>query len=389
MSEKCTFTVPDYYPTFACKEGECRRSCCQGWPISMSMPEYFRLLGVDCSPELRRRLDTGLHLAENPAPERYAQLLPDWRGDCPLHRDDGLCSLHAELGEATLCDICRLYPRSPRRITQPECACSNSCERTLELLFARPEPLSVIQMELPFAAPEAPSGLPEPIRRHYIALRHICMDLIQDRSRPLAERIAAIGSALKRLQPGFAALDESAIEAALEDIPEPEAVAPDEKFALSFLAHFNRAVGLGSHSVHDYAAHAIEWLGLEGEEPDEAALERYRGAKARFKARYGDWEVWFEHVLANHIFYESFPFSDRHEGLWDEYLSLAAVYGYFAFLAVTWTDARGGVEALVDVIAAAFRLIDHSAFDYNAAVILDARMKVTERQMGGFVRGVM
>lgn len=389
MSGNNLYWTPDYYKNFSCKGGACRKSCCEGWPISMSMKEYFRLLGEDCSPELRRKLDAALHLADHPSPERYAQLLPDWRGECPLHRDDGLCSLHAECGENALCEICRLYPRSPRRFTQPECACSNSCEHTVELLFARTSPLAFEQTGLPIPVPEAVSGVPEPILHHYSALRRLCIDFLQDRALPIPERILRIGAALKHLQPAFAARDEAAIDRALETIPEPETIpAPDEKFALSFLAHFNHAVGINSSSVHDYAAHAAEALNLRDGEPQSDSLSRFRNAKQKFAAAFPDWEIRFEQILVNHVFYESYPFSDRHEGLWEEFLSLCAVYAYFAFIAVTWTLRHPTEEALVDAVAAAFRLIDHSAFDYNAAVILE-RLGVTEVQLGGLAQGAM
>ena len=55
------FLVPDIYPSFRCKGGSCRSTCCKGWGISVRMEEYFRLLGMDCPPEIRRRLDTGVH----------------------------------------------------------------------------------------------------------------------------------------------------------------------------------------------------------------------------------------------------------------------------------------------------------------------------------------
>ncbi len=39
--------VPRYFPDFSCKMGACRSACCVGWPVSVSMNDYFAL------PELR------------------------------------------------------------------------------------------------------------------------------------------------------------------------------------------------------------------------------------------------------------------------------------------------------------------------------------------------
>ena len=106
--------VPDYFPDFVCKGGACRAVCCDGWGISVSMEEYFRLLGMDCSPQLRRKIDGAFHLAAHPSPQRYAQVTPNWQGDCPIRREDGLCALQCECGEGVLPTVCRVYPRGLR-----------------------------------------------------------------------------------------------------------------------------------------------------------------------------------------------------------------------------------------------------------------------------------
>ena len=89
--------APDYYDRFRCKGGACRNSCCMGWGISVDMKEYFRLIGLDCSPRLHARLECAFHQPDTPSPERYALISPDWRGDCPMHDEDGLCMLHRSL----------------------------------------------------------------------------------------------------------------------------------------------------------------------------------------------------------------------------------------------------------------------------------------------------
>lgn len=64
--------------------------------------------------ELRRQLDCGLRPVDRPDADEYARFTPRYDGDCPMRMPDGRCSLHAELGEDVLPDICRLYPRGIR-----------------------------------------------------------------------------------------------------------------------------------------------------------------------------------------------------------------------------------------------------------------------------------
>jgi len=91
MSElfKTEYLVPDYYSKFVCKCGECRHVCCHGWDVALPMNEYYRLLGLECTPEIRRKLDTAMRMVDNPRPERYAVFAKGWDGGCPLHDEDG------------------------------------------------------------------------------------------------------------------------------------------------------------------------------------------------------------------------------------------------------------------------------------------------------------
>ena len=90
---------PDYFSRFRCKCGDCRAVCCHGWRITLSRAEYFRLLGIECSPELRRRIDTAFYISENPTEEEYAYISPSADGNCHMLDEDGWCMLHRECGD--------------------------------------------------------------------------------------------------------------------------------------------------------------------------------------------------------------------------------------------------------------------------------------------------
>ena len=49
MKEEHEYLIPDYYPEFACKMGACRMACCDGWPVTFSLDDYYRLMGAECS----------------------------------------------------------------------------------------------------------------------------------------------------------------------------------------------------------------------------------------------------------------------------------------------------------------------------------------------------
>ncbi|MEE0298443.1 MAG: flagellin lysine-N-methylase, partial [Christensenellales bacterium] len=200
MKETHEFLVPDYYEHFACKMGGCRTACCEGWPITFSLNDYYHLMGEECSAELRRKLDTGLHIKLSPTPEAYAEIAPRYDGSCPMRMEDGRCALHAEMGEHALSYICRLYPRGVRTENGYECSCANSCEAVLELLFSRDEPIAFVRRKLTFDIPKAgkPVVFFETLGREQ-EIRLWLIRHMQNQTLPIPLRMMAMGHALSAL----------------------------------------------------------------------------------------------------------------------------------------------------------------------------------------------
>ena len=366
------YLVPDYYPAFACKMGACRRPCCEGWPVSITMADYFRLLSVDCSPELRRRLDGGLHLAMHPTPEAYAQITPRYDGVCPLHLPDGRCALHAECGDGVLAAVCRLYPRGVRNGETRECSCANSCEAVVEMLLDRDAPLGFITVQRDFGLPDMPP------RQHFFhtagreqEIRLWLIRQLQRREYPLPQRILLLGQALHAMDDALSAQDDAAVDALLTGrsaIPAPELPIPSHEKLLRGLEAVEKMLSTldrSSVSIRDYGEEALAHFRGAGD-----PYAKYEAACARFAAVIPQWESWLENLLVNHMYFVQFPFQDRPVPLRDEYLALVAVYTLLRCLLVGCLAEKGDRVRAVDVASAAFRLVDHTTFDLYAAPLL-------------------
>ena len=366
------YLVPDYYPTFSCKMGACRRPCCEGWPISVSMNDYFRLMGLDCSPELRRRLDGGLHLSLHPSPDAYAQILPRYDGVCPLHMEDGRCALHAECGGDALAAVCRLYPRGVRNGDTRECSCANSCEAVIELLLDHAEPLQFITVTNDFGLPDMP---PRQHRFHTEGreqtIRLWLISLLQRRDYPLPQRMLLLGQALHAIDEALAANDIPRADALLSGeimIPVPELPIPSHenlRHGLESMDKILEALDQSSNSIREYGEAAVQYFS-EGAAP----YAQYEAACARFAAIIPQWETWLEHLLVNHMYFAQFPFQDRPMSLADEYRSLVVVYALLRCLLIGCLAQSGNADHAVDVAAAVFRLVDHTTFELYAAPLL-------------------
>ena len=384
MRKEQSCRMQDYYPHFACNGGACRATCCRGWDVSLPMDEYFRLLGLDCSPELRARLDGAFHAADAPSPERYAQISHNWLGDCPMQREDGLCALQCECGETVLPAVCRRYPRGARGLFDRECACSNSCEAVLELMFEQDAPLGFITQPMSFDAPPAqPRAVFFDTMGHEQEIRLWLIGVMQQRTLSLPQRIMSLGLALERLEQVLDVKDERTLTALIAQRwqaapPLFDITQAHLEFGLDKARALVALLGERSDSLRQYGQEALDYFELS-----ERPFEKYMVSRIRFENSLPKWEIWFEHVLVNHMFFEQFPFQDRPDSLWDEFVAISAVYALLRFLSIGHlAQSKCGCEAdFVDMVAAAFRLIDHTDFDRYASRALhdmgcDAPQKV-------------
>lgn len=331
MIEK-KFIVPAYYKDFSCKGGACRTCCCGGWAVTVSMKEYFSLLGLECSRELRYKIDGALHLLKDADENRFAQILPAFDGTCPMRRkSDGYCALQCECGEDVLPAVCRYYPRSPRLWPQAECCISCSCEKVLEDLIATPEKLTFEEKELAFYFDEED----EPIVEKDVAEeRKKCMDLLQDRAFSVTERMDHIFLFL--FEKGGKTFSFAETDAALTDI-------------LTFYSD--------SPSIGEECERALA---------NKATLQE---AAAALRKKFPQADLWAEKILSNHFFFMKFPYVERGENLSDVALGLA---GLFALWTVLVADEKvKAADDFVDVTGKLFRVAEHTRFYKNVAILME------------------
>ena len=120
----------EIYSEFKCKADKCKHSCCKGWEIDIDEDTlgFYKSLDTELGNEIRQNIHEG--------EDTYFKLTDDKK--CPFLKDSGLCKLIEELGEDSLCDICRLHPRFFEDINDYSLAgVGLSCEKSTELLFEK------------------------------------------------------------------------------------------------------------------------------------------------------------------------------------------------------------------------------------------------------------
>ena len=343
MQEETRWLKADYYDDFACKCGQCRNSCCEGWEIAVDMQDYFRLIGLDCTPETHHRLECAFRTPASPSPERFRLISPNWQGFCPLHSPEGLCALQLECGAQALPELCRVYPRSLKAVGgERRACCSGSCEAVIETLM-RDAPLSFREGALS-AAPECMQSM----GAAELELGRAALALLRERALPLRERL---GKICGLLSDGAFSLESGGAEA-----------------GLSSLIRAMQALRGDFSSLDSFGAQAMERYAPE----NSSALARYRADAAALEARFPHWENWFENILANHFFYANMPCVDDRLKPGDVCAGVCAAYGMMRVVCAARVEQLPEQADMADALAGIFRMIEHSAFYYNARVLLPA-----------------
>ncbi len=370
---------PAYYDRFQCLAGACRFSCCKGWNITFNKKDYLALKRQEGSDELTANLKQNVRrIRQGPNAERFYGEFDMSGGTCPLLREDGLCSLQLEKGHGALPEVCRVFPRTQaysdsgyleRRLTP-------ACEAVLELLWDLPDGVDFVADPLPRREQKAGAFQSDmPLVPRTQDVRSMCIDLLQDRRYPLAQRILLMGLALKELADGEEDVDGwLARTRTLADDPETDRrlQLPDQQKTLSMFLTNNIRVMLASQSpnreLSTVLKEVLDGLGavltFEGGQAVNFSLPNgpYMAARARFEENFQDRAYFMENLMVSLFFNLQVPDPVDREKLWKSYVDFCNLYSFFRFMAVASCreGAAGDKAELFRMIVCASRGLMHN-----------------------------
>lgn len=337
ISMKNLWYYPQYYTNFKCKASKCRNNCCSNWKIPVSHQEYNKLINMECSDDLYRRVIMAFVEPDFSTEERYRYISFNWLGECPL-QDQKLCTIHRDKGEDFLPRICRLYPRSFKSINgQNYVSCSGSCEAVIERLLDSDQ-MYMVAGKLD-AHPEVIINIPEDSLKQISLFQR----LLKDRSTTLAESLYEICMIINEKE-------------FTEDYYSDADAFQNALTVLKRLYNSN-------HVLEEIAAPIIERY---TEDPS-----LYDSDMAEFEKDFPEWMHFFERVINNSMMYECFPFVDSRFDQTLSYRGLCVSYGLMRVLCAGNHHFNKSSESLVDAVCNLYHLIDHTSFYYNVNVLID------------------
>lgn len=333
--EEQKWLVPDYFGLFKCKCGECRNACCKGWKIAITEEEYFRMIGMDCSETLHQRIESALVKIEFGTPDKFAYIVPDWRGQCRMLGDDGLCMLQKECGEKAIPETCRVYPRSLKKTNGGyKAVLSASCEAVVEILLSKDKIETGYLEAGDGLKPEITESLPVDAEK----LLKESLTIMQDRGKSLYDRIVSVGNLF-----------------GIENF---------NGFSLKGLLDILERLLETSDTLKEYSEGIyVRYGNGEGE-----AVKLYDSDFEAFKRNFPKWSIYFENLIVNNLIYASFPYCDKRIDKAKSFYGLVVQYEIMRLICTVNTLNNPGMDKLTDLIAAVYHLVEHTAFYYNASI---------------------
>lgn len=115
---------PDYYNKFQCIANKCNDSCCIGWNVIIDKKSYNKYKKING--------DFGKFLSKNISRNRINNSDLNYGKmklislKCPFLNNESLCNIYINLGEDSLCNTCKTYPRLVKKYRE-------ICEKNLTL----------------------------------------------------------------------------------------------------------------------------------------------------------------------------------------------------------------------------------------------------------------
>ncbi|MGN0334477.1 MAG: flagellin lysine-N-methylase [Lachnospiraceae bacterium] len=171
--------VPHYYRKFRCSADKCSDTCCAGWQIVVdekTMDKYQSYEGP-----FGNRLANSVDWKEG--------VFYQYRGRCAFLDENNLCDIYTEAGPEMLCKTCRNYPRHIEEFENiREISLALSCPEAAKLILDTEEPVTFVTKEKEWK---------EELYENFVFFlfsklqdaREIMIRMLQDRSRPVSERM--------------------------------------------------------------------------------------------------------------------------------------------------------------------------------------------------------
>lgn len=383
---------PRYGSAFHCIGGECEDSCCHGMSVLVDKKTYEK---YQAFPEeglgslVKQYVSINMTGASD---SLYARITPNSSNQCPFLSPASLCSVQKEYGSEHLSATCSTYPRA-----------LNSVENELEVSLYLSCPEAARQVLLDANATQkvgdassghfrtdqfsrlmttGSSSLHKPLR-YFWEVRELVVTVIQDRGRPLWQRLFLLGMLCKRLDAVICAEQDDSVPeilgsyrgivatGALHDKMEwmPTQPAVQLDVVLRLIDQRIRAGSCGARFLECFEVF-LEGIGYSPDSTSVSDVQHYVEAEARYCRPFFERQPHIlENYLLNYSYRTLFPFgreaSAHHtpQSIFSEYILMLAQFtlikGLLIGMAGRYRE-EFGEDHVVKVVQSFSKAVEHN-----------------------------
>jgi lysine-N-methylase len=380
-----------YGSAFRCIGTECEDSCCQGMSVLVDRKTYEGYQGF---PEEGLGALVKQYVSIVPAGATdalYARIRPNASGHCPFLSAERLCGVQKEYGSELLSTTCSTYPRALNTV-------ENELEVSLYLSCPQAARQVLLDAESTRAVGYASSGhfrtgqfsrltsgddaIHKPMP-YFWAIRDLVVAMIQDRRRPMWQRLFLLGMLSKRLNEMTTARDDDAVPEVLAGYWEivesgglrdklemvPAQVEVQLDVVLRLIDQRIRAGSCGQRFLECFDEF-LKGIGYSAGSTAASDALNYREAEVRYCAPFlAERPHILENYLLNYVYRTLFPFgreASAHitpQGIFGEFLLMvtqyALVYGLLVGMAGNARE-NFGEEDVVRLVQSFSKTVEHS-----------------------------
>ncbi|MFJ8261838.1 flagellin lysine-N-methylase [Rummeliibacillus sp. NPDC094406] len=193
--------IPTYYNEFKCIGGSCEDTCCGGWRITIDKKTFKAYKN-----ERRSAIKNDLHKSilrnktQDAIEANYGYFKLDEENKCSMLTEEGLCGVQKELGEQSLCNTCKTYPREIIEVNSiVEKSLTLSCPEAARIMLNRPNGIDFVEEEAveSIKPNEKIKHTPEE-NEIFWKIRIFMIDTLQNRNYSLETRLLVISMFIQK-----------------------------------------------------------------------------------------------------------------------------------------------------------------------------------------------
>ncbi|MFD0770393.1 flagellin lysine-N-methylase [Bacillus sp. CGMCC 1.60114] len=339
--------VPHYMQQFSCIGSECEDSCCIGWRVDVDediYKKYQKSRDLELKPLFKKNVT---RQRSNSSSTSYAKIKMEKGGRCSFLSEENLCKVQLNLGEEYLSNTCTVYPRSINSINGViEKSATMSCPEAARLALLNPNGIEFDEIEEPASTrgfigkhvkTDALQIANKP-QKHFWELRIFSIQVIQDRSYTLAERLIILGMFYQKVQKQIDQGDVHGIPNAIAQFTNgmsnqgmkeqldkiPTQLALQMKLCKE-LVDYRVSQSITNQRYLDCLKEMLEGIQYTEEATVEEVTAYYKKAYEEFYEPFmTEHEYILENYLVNYVFKNLFPLG--HKTLFNDYVMLVIHY---------------------------------------------------------------